>query len=82
MLNANTLPIPTHTSLECRPKKILTILPELKRNEPVHLSHAAKKLRDAGVLAKTASSVMLFRRHPAQFELTPEQQPNTVRYRG
>lgn len=63
-------------------KKILTILPELKRNEPVHLSHAAKKLRDAGVLARTASSVMLFRRHPAQFELTPEQQPNTVRYRG
>jgi hypothetical protein len=63
-------------------KKILTILPELKTKEPLHLSHAAKKLRDAGVLAKTASSVMLFRRHPAQFELTPKEQPNTVRYRG
>lgn len=63
-------------------KKILTILPELKTKAPLHLSHAAKKLRDAGVLAKTASSVMLFRRHPAQFELAPEQQPNTVRYRG
>ncbi len=63
-------------------KKILTILPELKTKAPMHLSQAAKKLRDAGVLAKTASSVLLFRRHPAQFELTPKEQPNTVRYRG
>lgn len=63
-------------------KKILAILPELKTKGPVHLSQAAKKLRDAGVLARTASSVLLFRRHPAQFELTPQKQPNTVRYRG
>ncbi len=63
-------------------KKILTILPELKTKEPLHLSQAAKKLRDAGVLAKSASSVLLFRRHPAQFELMPARQPNTVRYRG
>ena len=63
-------------------KKILSILPELKSKEPVHLSVVAKKLRDAGVLAEKAKPVLLFRRHPAQFELKPEGQPNTVRYRG
>ena len=63
-------------------KQILEVLPELKTNLAVHLSLAAKKLRDAGVLAKTGSSVLLFRRHPAQFELLPKEQPNTVRYRG
>ena len=63
-------------------KKILGILPELKTKEPLHLSQAAKKLRDAGLLAKNASSVLLFRRHPAQFELMPPRQPNTVKYRG
>jgi hypothetical protein len=63
-------------------KKILGILPELKTKEPLHLSLAAKKLRDAGVLAKNAKPVLLFRRHPAQFELVPPGQPNTVRYRG
>ncbi|MCR8958527.1 NYN domain-containing protein [Variovorax sp. S2] len=63
-------------------KKILSILPELKSKEPVHLSLIAKKLRDAGLLTATAKPVLLFRRHPAQFELMPERQPNTVRYRG
>ncbi|MET0540686.1 MAG: NYN domain-containing protein [Variovorax sp.] len=63
-------------------KRILAILPELRTKEELHLSVAAKKLRDAGVLAKNASSVLLFGRFPAQFELLPTRQPNTVRYRG
>ncbi|RZI72914.1 MAG: NYN domain-containing protein [Variovorax sp.] len=63
-------------------KRILTILPELKSKEPLHLSVAAKKLRDAGVLAKNASSALLFGRYPAQFELSPARQPNAVKYRG
>lgn len=63
-------------------KQILQLLPELRGREPVHLSQAAKKLRDAGLLAKSASSALLFRRHPAQFELIPARQPNTVKYRG
>ncbi|PLC05861.1 NYN domain-containing protein [Variovorax sp. RO1] len=63
-------------------KKILSILPELKTKEPVHLSLIAKKLRDAGLLTGTSKPVLLFRRHPAQFELMPKSQPNTVRYRG
>ncbi|MDB5938069.1 MAG: hypothetical protein JWP77_433 [Polaromonas sp.] len=63
-------------------KEILRILPELRNQVPLHLSQAAKRLRDAGLLAKNVSSVLLFRRYAAQFELTPAQQPNAVRYRG
>ena len=63
-------------------KAILKALPELATREPLHLSVAAKTLRDAGLLAKTGSSTTLFRRYPAQFELVPTKQPNTVRYRG
>ena len=63
-------------------KQILGILPELKNLEPLHLSRAAKKLRDAGLLGKSASSVPLFRRHPTKFELVPPRQPNTVKYLG
>jgi hypothetical protein len=63
-------------------KQILGILPELKSLEPLHLSRAAKKLRDAGLLGKSASSVPLFRRHPTKFELVPSRQPNTVKFLG
>lgn len=63
-------------------KDILGILPELKNTESMHLSQAAKRLRDAGLLSKNASSVLLFRGYAAQFELTPAKQPNAVRFRG
>jgi hypothetical protein len=63
-------------------KTLLGILPELRTNKPLHLSQAAQRLRDAGALAKKASPVPLFRRYPAQFELTPAKQPNAVKYRG
>ena len=63
-------------------KDILRILPELKSSELMHLSQAAKRLRDAGLLAKNASSGLLFRGYAAQFELTPAKQPNAVRFRG
>ncbi|MEJ8846814.1 NYN domain-containing protein [Variovorax rhizosphaerae] len=63
-------------------KKILAVLPELRTKEPLHLSKAARKLRDAGVLGEKSSSTPLFRRFPAQFELLPPEQPNTVKYRG
>jgi len=63
-------------------KTILAVLPELKNNKPLHLSQATKKLRDAGILGKSASSPPLFGHYPAQFELTPKAQPNSVKYRG
>lgn len=63
-------------------KKLLAALPELRSGQPLHLSVATKKLRDAGLLGKNASSPALFRTYVAQFELMPEKQPNTVRYRA
>lgn len=63
-------------------KAILKAVPDLATRAPCHLSGVAKRLRSAGLLGKTASSTALFRRYPAQFELTPAKQPNTVRYRG
>lgn len=63
-------------------KAILAVLPELKTKAPLHLSKATKRLRDAGLLSKKASSPPLFRQYAAQFELTPKVQPNLVRYLG
>lgn len=63
-------------------KAILKVLPELRKKEPVHLSIATKKLRDAHLLGSKASSPPLFRKFAAQFELIPAVQPNAVRYRG
>lgn len=63
-------------------KAILNALPELRSNQPLHLSMAAKKLRDAGLLGKSASSPSLFRHHTKQFELMPKDKPNSVKYCG
>ncbi len=63
-------------------KDILKAIPALSTRKPLHLSVAAKALRAAGLLGKTGSSTALFRRFPAQFELTPTVTPNNVRYRG
>lgn len=63
-------------------KAILAALPGLRDKQPMHLSLATKMLRAAGLLGKNASSPTLFRRFEVQFELAPEKQPNTVRYRG
>lgn len=63
-------------------KRILVTCPELCEQEPQYLSQIAKKLRDAGLLGKNASSLTLFRTHASQFELLPKSQPNQIRYRG
>lgn len=63
-------------------KAILAVLPELIGNHPLHLSIATKKLRDAGLLGKSASSTSLFRHHKNRFELLPKGQPNSVKYCG
>lgn len=70
------------TAARASVKDILKLLPELKNREPILLSQAVKKMRDAGLLGKTASSVLLFRHYSGQFELIPPEQPNAVKYRG
>jgi len=79
---AGAKPIQENLAPKLTVKKILAALPELRSSQPLHLSVATKKLRDAGLLGKNASSPTLFRAYVAQFELIPEKQPNAVRYRG
>jgi len=49
---------------------------------PFELRHAAERLRAAGLLAKSAPSTKLFKKHPDFFVLTPLRQPNTVQFVG
>lgn len=81
VLLTSTPPIKRAVPIGPSIKEILRVLPELGSCDAVQLSAVAKKLRDAGLLSKTASSAVLFGRYPAQFELTPAKQPNAVRYR-
>jgi uncharacterized protein (TIGR00288 family) len=62
-------------------RSILAALPELIRGEKVELRIAAERLRDAGLIGKSASSTKFFAKHSDLFELTPDGQPNKVQYR-
>lgn len=77
-----TVPVTNGSANKASVKQILSVLPELKTNEPMHLSMATKRLREAKILGKSSSSPKLFSVYPAQFELAPKKQPNTVKYRG
>ena len=57
---------------------ILQAVPSLRGGEMVELGEAAKQLRAAGLLAKTAASTKLFKKHADCFVLSPERQPNRV----
>lgn len=60
-------------------RKILDALPELDAGRALELQVAAERLREAGLLSKSGSSVKLFGRHPAHFELAPAGKPSKVR---
>ena len=59
---------------------ILALLPKLADGQWHDLGAAAKALKEAGLLARTAPSTKLFRKHPQAFELQPAKQPNQVRF--
>jgi len=63
-------------------QRIVKAVPELAGGDPVALNLASEKLRGAKLLAKTTPSTRLFRKHTQYFELSPERQPNRVRFRG
>jgi NYN domain len=63
-------------------ERILQVVPALRFGERVQLNSTVEPLRQAGLLAKSAASTKLFKKHPDWFELTPEKQPNKVQYRG
>lgn len=62
-------------------RRIVELVPALMEGKKVELGIATKRLREAGLLAKSASSTKLFRKYPERFELTPARQPNKVLYR-
>jgi hypothetical protein len=61
---------------------ILQAVSALQSGAKVELGIAAERLRAAGLLAKSAPSTKLFKKHPRHFELTPEKQPNKVQFLG
>ena len=58
----------------------LEAVPGLASGSKVELGIAAEALRKGKLLSRNASSTRLFGRYPALFELSPAQQPNSVRY--
>ncbi|MFG6462929.1 NYN domain-containing protein [Roseateles sp. DXS20W] len=59
---------------------VLALLPKLVDGQWHDLGAAAKALKDAGLLAKSAPATRLFRKHPHAFQLQPEKQPTQVRF--
>ena len=62
--------------------RILQAMPALIDGGKLPLNTAAEQLRAAGLLAKSAPSTKLFKKHLEYFVLTPSKQPNTVEYRS
>jgi uncharacterized LabA/DUF88 family protein len=60
--------------------EILKALPKLRDGQWMHLSEAAKILRDKKQLTKNAASTKLFKHFPKHFELKPATKPNQVRF--
>jgi len=61
-------------------ERVLAAIPELRDGAPFELRHAAERLRSAGLLAKSAPSTKLFKKHPEFFALAPQRQPNKVQF--
>ena len=61
-------------------ERVLAAIPELRDGAPFELRHAAERLRTAGLLANSAPSTKLFRKHPEFFVLAPQRQPNKVQF--
>ena len=59
---------------------VLAALPKLADGQWHDLGAAAKVLKDAGLLPKSAPAAKLFRKHPKAFELQPAKNPNQVRF--
>ena len=59
---------------------MLAACPKLADGQWHDLGAAAKVLKDAGLLPKSAPAAKLFRKHPQAFQLLPEKNPNQVRF--
>jgi len=72
--------VPAPAPLPDEIARVLAAIPELRDGKPFELRHAAERLRAAGLLASSAPSTRLFRKHPDFFVLTPQRQPNKIQF--
>lgn len=77
---AASAPVEAHVAAAKEINAILALLPKLADGQWHELGAAAKALKDAGLLPKSAPATKLFRKHPQAFQLQPEKQPNQVRF--
>ncbi len=61
-------------------EQILDAAPALRSSQVQPLGDIVKDLHNAKLIGKNAVSTRLFKKFPEQFELSPEHQPNQVRY--
>ncbi|WP_457350244.1 NYN domain-containing protein [Roseateles sp. P5_D6] len=77
---ATPAPVDANVAAAREINAILALLPRLADGQWHDLGVAAKALKEAGLLPKTAASTKLFRKHPQAFQLQPAKQPNQVRF--
>jgi hypothetical protein len=61
-------------------EQILSAAPALRLGQTQPLGDIVKQLHSAKLIGKNAASTKLFKKYPERFELTPDKQPNQVRY--
>ena len=79
---AEAPPPPASPALPEDIERILAAVPALREGHEVELRIAVERLRAAELLAKSAPSTKLFKKHAGFFVLAPEKQPNKVRFIG
>jgi uncharacterized protein (TIGR00288 family) len=77
---AAAAPVEPHVAAAKEINAMLAACPKLADGQWHDLGAAAKVLKEAGLLPKSAPSAKLFRKHPQAFQLQPEKQPNQVRF--
>ncbi|MGZ5181099.1 MAG: NYN domain-containing protein [Ramlibacter sp.] len=60
---------------------VLESIPALRRGESVALNEVVKKLRDAGLMGKSAGASSFFKKFALPVQLMPARQPNQIRLR-
>jgi hypothetical protein len=71
---------PSRAAGDVTADEILSVAPELRKGEWMHLGNVVKILHDQNLLSKNAASTKLFKRFPTYFELSPQKQPSQIRW--
>jgi len=77
-----TTPAKSSAKAEVTLEQILKAAPTLRTGQKQPLGDIVKDLHHAKLIGKSAASTKLFKKFPDNFELTPEKQPNQIRYQA